>query len=131
MFAMNVILTIIGIILAFFSWKFAHFFLSRRDYYVNSPYKLMRKKVEFVFTGFFAPYLIYYLIINPILNDTKKNIKKSKEISIYSSPDISSSKKCTQVVNQMEKMDSTKYFYKVRYFFESKIDSGYVLKTDL
>jgi hypothetical protein len=91
----------------------------------------LRKKIEFILTGFFAPYLVYYLIIYPIYKDTKEKVEEIKKIKVYSSPNISSFKKCTQTHGQIEKLDSTKYFYHVRYIFESKIDSGYVIKTDL
>ena len=41
---------VVGIILAiaggYFTWKYADFFLARRDYYVNSKFDLLKKKLS-------------------------------------------------------------------------------------
>lgn len=39
------IIVIIGIIGVIITWKISNFFLSRRDFYVNSPYKILTIKI--------------------------------------------------------------------------------------
>jgi len=41
---------VVGVILAvtsgYFTWKYADFFLAKRDYYVNSKFDLLKKKLS-------------------------------------------------------------------------------------
>ncbi|MFB2119802.1 hypothetical protein [Parapedobacter sp. 2B3] len=43
----------ISSLMAFFSWKYAGYFLSRRDHYVNSRYELFMKKLGWSISAFF------------------------------------------------------------------------------
>ncbi len=48
-------------------WQFCDFFLSRRDYYVNSPYAIIKKKVQIcikliIYLGVLVAFLLKILI---------------------------------------------------------------------
>lgn len=58
---------IISMFTAFFSWKYAHCFLSRRDQYVNSRYALFMKKLGWSMTVFLMTFGLLAIAITEFL----------------------------------------------------------------
>lgn len=67
LFALPLILAILAAII---SWKYANFFLSRRDYYVNSQYNLLLKKLGWAISCFFTTWLVATKILVIYLKKT-------------------------------------------------------------
>ena len=55
---------VISIIVAVLSWKYADYFLSRRDHYVNSRYVLLTKKIGWFISAFLTTLLIVLKILD-------------------------------------------------------------------
>jgi hypothetical protein len=47
-----IILCLIGSLGVFVTWKVSNFFLSRRDFYINSPYKILTIKIGWCISTF-------------------------------------------------------------------------------
>ena len=58
---------VISIFVAVLSWKYADYFLSRRDHYVNSRYELFIKKLGWAFSAFLTTLFITFKIFEAIL----------------------------------------------------------------
>lgn len=58
---------VISIIVAVLSWKYAEYFLSRRDHYVNSRYELFTKKLGWSFSAFLTTLFITFKIFEAIM----------------------------------------------------------------
>ena len=58
---------VISIFVAVLSWKYADYFLSRRDHYVNSRYELFIKKLGWSFSAFLTTLFITFKIFEAIL----------------------------------------------------------------
>jgi hypothetical protein len=58
---------IISLIIAILSWKYADYFLSRRDHYVNSRYELFTKKLGWSFSAFLTTLFITFKIFEALL----------------------------------------------------------------
>ena len=54
---------ILALLVAILSWKYADFFLSRRDYYVNSRYNLLVKKLGWFISSFITTLYITVKIL--------------------------------------------------------------------
>ncbi len=63
-----VIIVIIGIVGVIITWKVSNFFLARRDFYVNSPYKILTIKIGWCISTF----LLILLFGIQLLNDWLK-----------------------------------------------------------
>lgn len=48
----------LAFLVSIISWKYADFFLSRKDYYVSSPYNLFIKKMGWAISSFSTTWLI-------------------------------------------------------------------------
>lgn len=66
-----IIPVIISLIVAIMSWKFADYFLSRRDHYINSRYELFVKKFGWFVSAFFTSLYITISILGAILKNHK------------------------------------------------------------
>ncbi len=58
---------VISIIVAVLGWKYADYFLSRRDHYVNSRYELFIKKLGWSFSAFLTTLFITFKIFEALL----------------------------------------------------------------
>ena len=58
---------IISLIVAILSWKYADYFLSRKDHYVNSRYELFTKKLGWFVSAFFTSLFITFKILETIM----------------------------------------------------------------
>lgn len=62
---------IISLIVAILSWKYADYFLSRRDHYVNSRYELFVKKLGWFVSTFFTGLFIFSKILEILIKNNK------------------------------------------------------------
>lgn len=58
---------IISLIIAILSWKYADYFLSRKDHYINSRYELFTKKLGWFVSAFFTSLFITYKILETLM----------------------------------------------------------------
>jgi len=58
---------LIAIVVAVLSWKYADYFLSRRDHYVNSRYELFTKKLGWFISAFLTSLFITFKILESIM----------------------------------------------------------------
>ena len=58
---------IISIIIAILSWKYADYFLSRKDHYINSRYELFIKKLGWFVSAFFTSLFITFKILETLM----------------------------------------------------------------
>lgn len=61
----------ISLFAAILSWKYADYFLSRRDHYINSRYELFLKKLGWFFGTFFTTLFITVKILEVIMQTNK------------------------------------------------------------
>lgn len=66
-----IISVIISLIVAVLSWRYADYFLSRRDHYVNSRYELFVKKLGWFVSAFFTALFISIKIIEVLIKNNK------------------------------------------------------------
>ena len=69
------LLSIVG---AFLSWKYADFFLARRDYYVNSKFDLLKKKISMSLGVAGAIIFLTIMVASSLTDKNKKQIEKTK-----------------------------------------------------
>lgn len=55
---------VVALVVAIISWRYADFFLSRRDHYVNSRYELLTKKIGWFISAFLTTLLIVLKILD-------------------------------------------------------------------
>jgi hypothetical protein len=58
---------IISLIIAILSWKYADYFLSRKDHYINSRYELFTKKLGWFVSAFFTSLFITFKILETLM----------------------------------------------------------------
>lgn len=121
------LLLIISIISAIFTWKISGFFLSRRDYYVNSQYELIKKKLSMSLFAAFLPFVVAFLISPRVFKKGESSVLKENFV-IYQIPD-KNSEIIYQGNSKIKILDSTKYFYKVNFMITNKLKTGYLLKS--
>ena len=122
------ILIIIGVFIFLITWRISNFFLSRKDFYVNSPYKLLKVKLKMAATAALTPAIAYVFLIRPANEEVKKSEIEQNNISIviYPTPNIKSYPIDINYKEQLYILDSTKYFYKVT-LNKPNSSIGYVL----
>ncbi|MCZ2249292.1 MAG: hypothetical protein LC111_11100 [Bacteroidia bacterium] len=69
-----------AIIAAFLAWKFANFFIARREFYVKSPYDILMKKIGWCVFWFLFILTVGIKIVTP-KQDMDNNVKSSKQSS--------------------------------------------------
>lgn len=69
------LLSIVG---AFLTWKYADFFLARRDYYVNSKFDLLKKKLSMSLGVGGAIIFLTIMVASSLPDKNKKQIEKTK-----------------------------------------------------
>jgi hypothetical protein len=62
-----IIPVIISLVIAILSWKYADYFLSRRDHYVNSRYELFTKKLGWFVSAFLTSLFITFKILETLM----------------------------------------------------------------
>ena len=67
---------LLSIVAGFLTWKYADFFLARRDYYVNSKFDLLKKKLS-MSLGVVGKIIFLTIMVASSLTD-KKQIDKTK-----------------------------------------------------
>jgi hypothetical protein len=122
-------LIILGILIFIVTWRFSNLFLSRRDFYQNSPIILFKMRLKLALTAGLFPIVLWYLVFHEIFKKkNNKTIKSKSELVniIYSKPDINSN-----IIYQGEgieyvKIESSKF----KYFntISTKKGIGYSLK---
>jgi hypothetical protein len=60
---------IISLIVGILSWKYANYFLSRRDHYVNSRYELFVKKFGWFISAFFTSLFITFKMLEYLMKN--------------------------------------------------------------
>lgn len=70
-FIIPFIAIVISLIVAILSWRYADFFLSRRDHYVNSRYELLIKKLGWFISSFFTTLFIIFKILEVFILKNK------------------------------------------------------------
>ena len=125
------LLIVFAFVSFYVTWRFADFFLSRRDYYRNSPYELLKMKLKFSATVALTPLVLWFLVFQKMYNNSiklKEEIKNksTKELIFYSKPNIDSEILFKGELDYFID-DSTEYFYKIK----SKNFNAYLLKTNL
>jgi len=68
---------VVAIIVAIISYKFANFFIARREFYVTSPFDMLMKKLGWSLFWFLFTIYIGISIITP-KKDTDNNLKSNK-----------------------------------------------------
>lgn len=63
---------------AFLSWKYVDFFLARRDYYVNSKFNLLKKKLSMSLGVAGTIIFLTIMIASSLTDKNKKQIEKTK-----------------------------------------------------
>ena len=63
--------TVLSIIGAYLTWKYAHLFLSRQDYYRSSKYELLKKKLNMCLGTVVTIWVFIYIAVNPFLIEGK------------------------------------------------------------
>ena len=69
------LLSIVG---TFLTWKYAYFFLARRDYYVNNKFDLLKKKLSMSLGVAGTIIFLTIMIANSLTDKNKKQIEKMK-----------------------------------------------------
>ena len=69
------LLSIVG---GFFTWKYADFFLARRDYYVNSKFDLLKKKLSMSLGVAGTIIFLTIMVASSLTDKNKKQIDKTK-----------------------------------------------------
>ncbi|WP_304344580.1 hypothetical protein [Chryseobacterium koreense] len=62
----------------FLTWKHADFFLARRDYYVNSKFDLLKKKIYMSLSVAGTIIFITIMVASSLIDKNKKQTEKSK-----------------------------------------------------
>lgn len=62
-----IIPVIISLVIAILSWKYADYFLSRRDHYVNSRYELFTKKLGWFVSTFLTSLFVTFKILETFM----------------------------------------------------------------
>jgi hypothetical protein len=107
-------LILLGILIFLVTWRFSNLFLSRRDFYQNSPINLFKIRLKLSLTAGLFPIVLWYLVFHEVFKnkDTKLIIPKSKLVNtIYSKPDINSNITYQGKGIEYKKIDSTNYKY--------------------
>lgn len=116
----------IGVFCALVTWRISGFFLSRRDYYVNSQYELLKKKLSMSVTAAIVPFVISFFLFPGLYKKKTENQNQNKHI-LYKQPDITS-----EILYEgkavIKVTDSTKYFYRVNFVENGISKSVYLLK---
>lgn len=77
-----ILVNVIGISLSIFgailTWKYADFFLARRDHYVNSKFDLLKKKASMSLSVAAAIILLTILVEESLSGKNKKQIERAK-----------------------------------------------------
>lgn len=89
-----IVLLVTGCLLSlaagYFTWKHAHFFLARRDYYVNSKFDLLKKKVSMSLSVAVTILLLTLQLAGAFTGKPEKNremtshIKNKSSVQAYS-----------------------------------------------
>lgn len=67
---------LISIIGAYLTWKYADFFMTRRDYYVNSKFDLLKKKLSLSLGVAGAIIIVTIMVVNLITDKNEKQNNK-------------------------------------------------------
>lgn len=62
---------------AFLTWKYADFFLARRDYYVNSKFNLLKKKLSMSLGVAGAIIFLTIMVASSFTDKNKKHTEKT------------------------------------------------------
>lgn len=73
-----VIGSLLSIVGGFLTWKYADFFLARRDYYVNSKFELLKKKLSMSLGVAGTTIFLTIMVASSLSDKNKKGIEKSK-----------------------------------------------------
>lgn len=69
---------LISIVGGFLTWKYADFFLARRDYYVNSKFDLLKKKLSMSLGVAGTIIFLTIMVASSLTDKNKKQIDKTK-----------------------------------------------------
>jgi uncharacterized membrane protein YidH (DUF202 family) len=69
---------LISLVGAFLTWKYADYFLARRDYYVNSKFDLLKKKLSMCLGVAGAIIFLTIMVASSLSDKNKKQIEKTK-----------------------------------------------------
>lgn len=73
-----VIGSLLSIVGGFLTWKYADFFLARRDYYVNSKFDLLKKKLSMSLGVAGTIIFLTIMVASSLTDKNKKEIEKTK-----------------------------------------------------
>ena len=73
-----VIGSLLSIMGGFLTWKYADFFLARRDYYVNSKFDLLKKKLSMSLGVAGTIIFLTIMVASSLTDKNKREIKKTK-----------------------------------------------------
>lgn len=123
-------LILLGIVIFFITWRISNFFLARRDFYINSPYALLKIKLKMAASAGLTPLILYFLVFKQISNDIKKQEIEVNNVTIiiYEEPNNKSYVLEKFYSKKLKVIDSTKYFYKVELNNTPMFNEGYVIK---
>ena len=69
------LITLVG---GFLTWKYADFFLARRDYYVNSKFDLLIKKISMSLAVAGTIVFLTFMVASSLTDKNKKQTEKLK-----------------------------------------------------
>lgn len=75
LFVIGSLLSIVG---GFLTWKYADFFLARRDYYVNSKFDLLKKKLSMSLGVAGTIIFLTIMVASSLTDKNKKQTEKTK-----------------------------------------------------
>jgi uncharacterized membrane protein YidH (DUF202 family) len=75
-----VIGSLLSIVGGFLTWKYADFFLARRDYYVNSKFDLLKKKLSMSLGVAGTIIFLTIMVASSLTDKNKKQTEKKNEI---------------------------------------------------
>ncbi|WP_304067918.1 hypothetical protein [Pedobacter glucosidilyticus] len=73
-----VIGSLLSILGGFLAWKYADFFLARRDYYVNSKFDLLKKKLSMSLGVTGTIIFLTIMVASSLTDKNKKQTEKTK-----------------------------------------------------
>jgi hypothetical protein len=128
-----IFITAISFIIAFVTWKYADYFLSKRDFYVNSRYSLFSKKMGWVISAFLISIGILSNLSISMLSVNDKNIKTTtNDFILYERPNNKSkilfennSKTEVKILNE------TKFYYQIEFYKGRAHYSGFIRKDKI